>query len=159
MIKILFALVATFAALYAVARIRRLPPEQRRKATLSGIILVVALLLVIMAATGRAHWLAGLIGVLLPLVRWLLGIGVALLPMWLRHKQEKASPVAGSSVEVQEALETLGLKGDPARGEITRDMVIEAHRRLMQKLHPDRGGSDYLAARVNQAKETLLNIL
>ena len=49
------------------------------------------------------------------------------------------------------ALEILGLGGDASREDITA-----AHRRLMQKMHPDRGGSDYLAQRINQARDFLL---
>ena len=73
---------------------------------------------------------------------------------WREHageREQRRADAAGDTMSREEALQVLGLEGDPGEAEI-----IEAHRRLMQKLHPDRGGSSYLAARINQAKDTLL---
>ena len=53
-----------------------------------------------------------------------------------------------------EAIEILGLNANP-----TAEEIKLAHKKLMLKLHPDQGGNDYLAQRINQAKDLLLNDL
>jgi hypothetical protein len=66
-------------------------------------------------------------------------------------RQSEGSGSNSGPLKRDEALAILGLGP-----EATSEEIVAAHRRLMQKLHPDRGGSDYLAARINEAKVTLL---
>jgi hypothetical protein len=67
------------------------------------------------------------------------------------HTGPRPNPQSGAMTQ-EEAYEVLGLQpGSEA------EAVRRAHRNLMKKLHPDQGGSTYLASRVNQAKDVLLN--
>ena len=74
---------------------------------------------------------------------------------WRRHYSQddtgRRRSADRGSMSRQEAYAILGLAEDASE-----DEVIEAHRRLIQKLHPDRGGNDYLSAKINQAKTRLL---
>ena len=77
-------------------------------------------------------------------------------PRWREHAQgdagaRQASSAARGKMTEEEAYQILGLQPGAGAQEIGR-----AHRSLMKKLHPDQGGSTYLAARVNEAKDVLL---
>ncbi len=64
---------------------------------------------------------------------------------------QRAAGPADSAMDERTALAVLGL-----RPGATVEEIKAAHRRLMAKLHPDHGGSNYLAIQINRAKETLL---
>jgi hypothetical protein len=77
-------------------------------------------------------------------------------PAWRQDAQGNTAGGQGRAASSgkmtdEEAYQILGLQPGAGRDEIGR-----AHRALMKKLHPDQGGSTYLASRVNEAKDTLL---
>ncbi len=77
-------------------------------------------------------------------------------PGWREDVHDRAAAGGGGAARSgkmteEEAYQILGLEPGASASEIGR-----AHRGLMKKLHPDQGGSTYLAARVNEAKDVLL---
>ena len=226
--------------------VRGMPPAQRRKTHRNSALLALGAVLVGLAVSGRAHWLFGLLGGLLPFaqrlamallqakaMQWLGGkfasmgspgaaaaagrqseVATAMLRMTLDHDTGRLGGevlrgrFAGSALDdlgFEQLLELLaecraqdpqgaallesylervhgerwsGAAGEPGPpppslelGEAEARQILgvaegadaeairAAHRRLIQRLHPDRGGSAYLAAQINRAKDLLLERL
>lgn len=135
-------------------------------------VLLLLAICVVLALSGRAHWLAVFVAGALALLQRALPVMLRYFPLaqqyYKRSKgntgnqsqsqhqsqgqsQQQYSARTASHMSTKEALGVLGLKAGASKEEI-----IQAHRKLIQKLHPDRGGSDHLAAQVNEAKRVLL---
>jgi DnaJ-domain-containing protein 1 len=78
-------------------------------------------------------------------------------PVWRKDPKANLGKRLGSApgsgpMTKEEAYKVLGLEAGAAAADVRK-----AHRRLMQRLHPDVGGGSFLAARINEAKDVLLS--
>jgi hypothetical protein len=67
------------------------------------------------------------------------------------QSNEQFKPNSFNGLSNDEAFDILGIPKTASK-----DEILKAHKRLMQRMHPDRGGSDYLAAKINAAKDQLI---
>lgn len=167
MIQSILLILLVIGGITGIRWFKQQPQAAKRKVMLRSLAGAAIFLLITLAVTGRMHWLFAVIGALIPFMRGALGLGIQLLPLWLRRRSGQNTdnnnnpPPARQPLDLSldEAMQTLGLEGDLNSGEITVTMVNDAHRRLIQKVHPDRGGNDFLASRVNRARDVLLDRL
>ena len=155
---------AALCALLAAAWLLRSAAQAWRRGERGTLLAVFAALGVIslaaLAATGRMHWLGALFAAFIPFLRRIGGL-LRLLPLVgsvlkgartrtsAGQRQKTAAPTG--RMPRAEALAVLGLSEGASEREI-----MESHRRLMQRVHPDRGGSAFLAQQLNEARRVLL---
>jgi len=152
-ILLILLLLAAFFGLRELMR-----AAARKEGTQARKPLIVIGIIAIAALSTRLGWVVTLIGAVAVSLARLAPTLLALAPLFRRFFHNHAAGdggqhpgSSGGGMSRQEAYQILGLSPGASQEEI-----LAAHRRLMQKMHPDRGGSDYLAIKINQARKTLL---
>ncbi len=159
-VRFFLALVAVAGIMWYLAWYHRADPESRRRSLRTATLYGIGIGLLLLVVTGRIPWLFALFSAAVP---WI-NRAMAARRLWsgFRNwdqmsggtgpggaKQQGRRPV--ESMTREEALEILGLQTGA-----TRQEIVEAHRKLMSRVHPDKGGSDYLAQSINHARKVLL---
>ncbi len=160
-VRIFLALAIIAGIMWYLSWYHRADTESRRRSLRTATLYGIGIGLLILVITGRIPWLFALFSAAVPWVNRALAARQA----WgfFRNWQNRteAGTAGGKqqgprrpidSMTPNEALEVLGLEPGASRKEI-----IEAHRRLIAKVHPDKGGSDHLAQSINQARKVLLD--
>ncbi|MBE9559850.1 MAG: hypothetical protein IMF15_03630 [Proteobacteria bacterium] len=162
MARLIILIAVAGIALILWHKISKSKGEQRKKMIMWSVIISVLVVLGILGVTGHLNIITAMIAgavALLPRAIQLLKYLPIVSRLYQQHgqpdaqnQQQSQSPPNGKqTMSTEQAMEVLGLKSG-----YSPEDVKQAHRRMMQKVHPDRGGSDYLAAQINQAKDLLL---
>ncbi len=152
-------LLIALAALAVSIWLKRLPITERKQALWRVAVPLGVLLLVFAVITGRLHWIVAALGGMAGLLQRLNVVArcYALFKGQSTSSEKntedrKETRATSDLMNKADAYAVLGLPPGASEEEI-----IEAYRRLMQRMHPDRGGSSHLTQKIIQAKKILIS--
>lgn len=181
MLRFIFIAAVGVAIAYCILKLCK-SPKGNWQEPLKLLLPLLALVLLLFVLTGKAHLLGILLAGLVPFLKNIAPFILRFGPQFLQKRQSQSDQHdthesnsqnkpfepnqhehgrghSRTHIQAQqgkmsraEALSVLGLSDDNP----TTEDIKNAHRRLMQKIHPDHGGNDYLAAKLNEAKKILL---
>ncbi len=156
MIRLLLLIAIIASTLYLLRWFLTSPAETVAANIRKTLWLLLGLGLIFLAVSGRLNIIFAFIGSAIPLIAKQLPNILRILGLAKTIKQASARPdkkpnIKASSMSSEDALEILGLATGASKSE-----VLHAHKRLIHKLHPDKGGSTYLASQLNNARDILL---
>ena len=114
---------------------------------------LLSIAVIFLVITGRAHWISAIVVALIPLIKKLFLI-LRYLPILQRFNsfyRQKKNGNFKQSMSKEEAANILNVEVNASE-----DEIILAHKKAMQKNHPDKGGSKEIASKINAAKKRLL---
>ena len=145
MVIAISAIIVIFSIIYVLKRFQK--NSQR-------IFFLLSIVVIFLVLTGRAHWLSAIVVALIPLVKKLFLI-LRYLPILQRfssYYSQKKQGGSKQSMSIKEAADILNISENASE-----DEIILAHKKAMQKNHPDKGGSKEIASKINTAKKRLLD--
>lgn len=157
MIRLLLLVAVLFGALYLIRWFLKTPAETVAATIRKSLWLILGLGLIFLAVTGKLNIIFALLGSAIPIIAKHVPNLLRIIGLVKTIKSAQAgqppptNTPAVQAMNTQQALDILGLEGHPSK-----QQIVGAHKRLMQKVHPDKGGSELLATQINQAKTTLL---
>jgi len=165
--RLIIILIVISLLFYFVYSFKRKQPEKQKQIKKHLLTVIVVVVFSALVLSGHLNWLFALVAAIIPMLPRFFSLASRYMPFVFaalkkdrphreqeNNKEYSRQGFKSGAMSVEEARGVLALKE-----KATREEIIQAHRKLMQKMHPDRGGSDYLAAKINQAKEVLLSKL
>lgn len=160
-IRLLLALVALIGIMWYLSWYHRASDNAKKRSLRTALLYAIAIALLLLVISGKIHWLFAIFSAVIPWIHRVLAVS----SLWSKLRQQTGGETATDwgnsghrqsarsidSMTPQEALEILGLQPEAERA-----AIINAHRNLISRVHPDKGGTDYLASSINQAKKVLL---